>query len=143
MIRQLAEYENLQDEVSFSEPDLGKLLFGDAPVASVLIGEIDDQVEGFALYSPKLSTFKGRLVLYLEDLFVRENARGKGLGTSLLREVALQAAKGGYPRVEWAVLDWNEPAVRFYRALGANIDADWRIVQLAGDALEVFGQSDR
>ena len=87
-----------------------------------------------------LSTFKGRPVLYLEDLFVREHARGQGLGTILLREVARRALARECDRVEWTVLDWNEPAIRFYKSIGANVEPDWRLVRVAGSALIEFGQ---
>lgn len=100
LIRQLAEYGRLLDEVSFDEEELGRHLFGEQKVANVLIGEIDGAPAGFALYLSKLSTFKGKLVCYLEDLFVVEAARGKGLGTLLLRQVAVQALNRGCPRLE-------------------------------------------
>lgn len=139
LIRQLAAYEGLLGDVSFDEEKLGDLLFGRHPAAEVLIGEIGGQTEGFALYFEKLSTFKGQLVLHLEDLFVRESARGRGLGTHLLREVAIKAAERQCARVEWAVLDWNAPAIRFYEALGAHIETDWRIVRLESAAFAGIG----
>lgn len=138
LIRSLAEYEDLLDEISFVEEDLGHLLFGETPVAEVLIGEIDGEAEGFALYLPKLSTFKGKLVLYLEDLFVRECARGKGLGALLLRQVGANAFERGCSRVEWAVLDWNEPAIEFYKRLGARVDTNWRLVRWGRAAFEAL-----
>lgn len=141
LIRQLAEYGRLIDEVSFDEEELGRHLFGEQAVANVLIGEIDGTPAGFALYLSKLSTFKGKLVCYLEDLFVVEALRGKGLGTLLLREVAAQALNNGCARLEWAVLDWNKPAIQFYEKLGAEINPDWRTVHLGGRALEGLGSA--
>ena len=138
LIRQLAEYEGLLGEVSFAEDELGDLLFGKFPAAEVLIGDAEGKAEGFALYFPKLSTFKGRLVLHLEDLFVQERARGKGLGTRLLREVSLRAVERNCARVEWTVLDWNEPAIEFYKSLGANVDDDWRVVRWERNAIEAL-----
>jgi GNAT superfamily N-acetyltransferase len=122
LIRELAEYERLSDEVEFDPAELGRHLFGPSPVAQVLMAEADDgQVAGFALYFPTFSTFLGKPGLWLEDLFVRPAFRKQGLGLALLHE--LRARTDG--RVEWAVLDWNAPTIRFYQQLGASKVQGW------------------
>lgn len=140
LVRELADYEGLLSEVSFDQGELGQHLFGEHPIADVLIAEDRGDAVGFALFFMTLSTFKGRPVLYLEDLFVREHARGRGVGSTLLREVARRAAARGCARMEWTVLDWNEPAIRFYKGIGAMVEPDWRLVRVAGPALAEFGQ---
>ena len=122
LIRELAEYEKLGDEVVFSAAEMGRHLFGDPPAAHVLIAhERDGAVAGFALWFPTFSTFLGRPGIWLEDLFVRPQFRGRGHGLALLQR--LRSMTGG--RVEWAVLDWNEPSIRFYEALGARPVEGW------------------
>ena len=122
LIRDLADYERLAHEVVLDEDEVGRHLFGDDPSASVLIAESDDgAVAGFALWFPTFSTFLGRPGIWLEDLFVRPDHRGNGHGVALLQ--ALRARTDG--RVEWAVLDWNEPSIQFYRALGAEPVEGW------------------
>lgn len=143
LVRELADYEDLLGEVTFDEGELGQHLFGERPVAEVLIAEERGDAVGFALFFMTLSTFKGRPVLYLEDLFVREHARGNGVGTALLREVARRATARGCTRMEWSVLDWNEPAKQFYVKLGASVESDWRLARIAGSALAEFGQQER
>lgn len=137
LIRDLAEYEKLSHEVAATEHDLERHLFPDDghPAASVLIGEIDGRPQGYALYFRNFSTFLGRPGLWLEDLFVRPAARGKGLGKALLAHLASIASEHGYGRVEWAVLDWNAPAIAFYESLGARILSDWRVCRLTGPAM--------
>ena len=135
LIRALAEYEKLADEVRFNEAVLGEKLFGPRPYAEVLIGEIDGEVQGFALFFHNFSTFEGRPGIYLEDLFVRPEARVCGLGKALLGELARIAVERDCARLEWWVLDWNEPSIGFYRSLGAVAMDEWTGYRLTGDAL--------
>lgn len=134
-IRELAEYEQLSQEVRFDEATLDEHLFGPHPGAEALIGMLVGEAQGFALFFPTFSTFEGRPGIWLEDLFVRPGARGQGLGKTLLRAVFDVARQRGCARCEWSVLDWNEPAIRVYRGLGARMMADWRIMRLDGGAL--------
>jgi GNAT superfamily N-acetyltransferase len=142
LIRELAEYEKLADEVRFDEAVLGEKLFGARPYAEVLIGEIDDEALGFALFFHNFSTFEGRPGIYLEDLFVRPAARGKGLGKALLAELARLAVARGCARLEWSVLDWNEPAIGFYRTLGARPLDAWTGMRVDGAALATLAGGD-
>jgi GNAT superfamily N-acetyltransferase len=140
-IRDLAEYERLAHEVRFDETGLGERLFGERPYAEVLIGEIDGAPQGFALFFHNFSTFEGRPGVYLEDLFVRPEARGSGLGTALLKALAQIAVERDCARLEWAVLDWNEPSIGFYKSLGARPMDEWTVFRLDGAALtELAGQ---
>jgi len=131
----LAEYERLRHEVYADVDMLGQYLFGQRPMAEVLIGEIDGVPKGFALFFHNFSTFEGRPGLYLEDLFVDPEARGSGLGKALLSRLARIALDRGCARFEWAVLDWNEPAIAFYRSIGARPMDEWTVQRLDGDAL--------
>lgn len=135
-IRDLAEYEKLAHEVRFDEAVLGDRLFGPRPYAEVLIGEIDGAPQGFALFFHNFSTFEGKPGIYLEDLFVRPEARGSGLGKALLKALAALAVERDCARLEWSVLDWNEPAIVFYRSLGAKSMDGWTINRVDGDALQ-------
>jgi GNAT superfamily N-acetyltransferase len=134
-IRALADYEKLLDEVRLDEGVLAEKLFGPRPYAEVLIGEINGQPEGFALFFHNFSTFEGRPGIYLEDLFVTPEARGSGLGTALLAELARLAVERDCARLEWSVLDWNEPSIGFYKALGAKPMDEWTVFRLDGAAL--------
>ena len=134
-IRALADYEKLLDEVRLDEAVLAEKLFGPRPYAEVLIGEINGQPEGFALFFHNFSTFEGRPGIYLEDLFVTPEARGSGLGTALLAELARLAVERDCARLEWSVLDWNEPSIGFYKALGAKPMDEWTVFRLDGAAL--------
>jgi GNAT superfamily N-acetyltransferase len=134
-IRALADYEKLLDEVRLDEGVLTEKLFGPRPYAEVLIGEIDGQPQGFALFFHNFSTFEGRPGIYLEDLFVTPEARGSGLGTALLAELARLAVERDCARLEWSVLDWNEPSIGFYKALGAKPMDEWTVFRLDGAAL--------
>lgn len=138
-IRDLADYERLSHAVRFDEATLGANLFGPHPYAEVIIGELDGSPQGFALFFHNFSTFEGRPGIYLEDLFVRPQARGSGLGKALLARLAALAVERGCARLEWSVLDWNEPAIGFYRTLGAQYMDEWTIMRLDGDALGALG----
>lgn len=134
-IRDLADYEKLAHEVRFDEAVLGDRLYGARPYAEVLIGEIDGAPQGFALFFHNFSTFEGRPGIYLEDLFVRPEARGSGLGKALLKRLAALAVERDCARLEWSVLDWNEPAIRFYKSLGAKPMDEWTVYRVDGSAL--------
>jgi GNAT superfamily N-acetyltransferase len=140
-IRDLADYERLAHEVRFDEAVLGDRLFGPRPYAEVLIGEIDGEPLGFALFFHNFSTFEGRPGIYLEDLFVRPEARGAGLGKAMLQRLAALAVERDCARLEWAVLDWNEPAIAFYKSLGARMMDEWTVMRVDGDALDSLASS--
>jgi GNAT superfamily N-acetyltransferase len=135
LIRALADYEKLSHEVRFDEAVLGEKLFGARPYAEVLIGEVDGSPQGFALFFHNFSTFEGRPGIYLEDLFVRPEARGLGLGRALLAELARLAVERGCARLEWWVLDWNEPSIGFYKSLGARPMDEWTVMRVDGASL--------
>lgn len=135
LIRELADYERAAEQVHATEVDLRGALFGDAPATFCQVGEVDGAVAGLALWFLNYSTWTGKHGIYLEDLFVRPAARGLGLGRALLADLARIARERGYPRVEWSVLDWNQPAAGFYRAVGAVPMSDWTVWRLSGDAL--------
>jgi GNAT superfamily N-acetyltransferase len=135
LIRGLAEYERLVDEVALDEGRLHEHLFGPRPFAEVLLAEESGAVVGFALFFHNYSTFRGRPTLFLEDLFVEPAHRGKGHGKALLRALARLAVERDCARLEWSVLNWNEPAIRFYRALGAAPLDGWTVYRLTGEAL--------
>ncbi len=135
-IRELAAYEKLSHEVVASEEDLRRELFGEHPSAEVAIAELAGAPVGFALFFQSFSTFLGRPGLYLEDLFVRSEHRGQGVGQALLRHLARIARARDCGRFEWSVLDWNRDAIRFYEGLGAAALADWTVYRVTGDALE-------
>lgn len=135
LIRDLADYERLSHAVVLDEGRLREHLFGQRPFAEVLLAEEAGQVVGFALFFHTYSTFGAKPSLYLEDLFVRPEHRGKGHGKQLLAALAKLALERGCGRLEWCVLDWNSPAIAFYRSLGAVPMDDWTIYRLAGDAL--------
>jgi GNAT superfamily N-acetyltransferase len=135
LVHELAVYEREPDAVEATEEMLHAALFGPAPVASCHVALAGDEVAGFALWYVTFSTWKGLPGLWLEDLFVRPTARGLGLGKALLQELAAVCVERGYPRFEWWVLDWNEPAIGFYRSLGAEPQADWTTFRVDGDAL--------
>jgi GNAT superfamily N-acetyltransferase len=135
LIGELAAYERLAHEVEATESDVEQALFGPNPRAFAEIAEWDGKPAGFALWFYNFSTFRGRHGLYLEDLFVRPEFRGKGVGKALLRHLAGRCVSEGLARLEWWVLDWNEPAIRFYRSLGAVPMEDWTVQRVTGDAL--------
>ncbi len=134
-INSLASYEKLSHEVVATTDLIGKTLFGEAPKAFALIAEQDKRPVGFALYFFNYSTFLGRHGLYLEDLFVPETHRGHGVGKALLSHLAQIAIDHNCGRMEWSVLDWNAPAIAFYKSIGAQSMEGWTINRLTGDAL--------
>jgi GNAT superfamily N-acetyltransferase len=134
-IRQLAEYERLSHEVLATESSLRQHLFGPRPAAEVILARIGDHAVGFALFFTTFSTFVGRPGIWLEDLYVSPEHRRYGIGKALLREVAGIALRRNCGRLEWSVLDWNEPAIKLYRAMGAQAMSDWTIQRVTGDAL--------
>ena len=136
LIQGLADYEKLAHEVTATEAGLRETLFGARPAADVLIAYAGDTPAGFALFFPNYSTFLGKPGLYLEDLFVVPEWRGHGLGLALMKKLAAIAVERGCGRFEWSVLDWNEPAIGFYRRLGARLMDDWTICRVEGEALE-------
>lgn len=134
-IRGLAAYERLADECVADIPMLERFLFGERPAAEVLLADLDGEPAGFALYFTSFSTFLGRPGIYLEDLFVRPEARGAGVGRALLARLARITLEREYGRLEWAVLDWNADAIGFYQRQGARPMHEWTTYRLAGEAL--------
>ncbi|RPI27215.1 MAG: GNAT family N-acetyltransferase [Acidobacteria bacterium] len=141
-IRQLAEYERLADQVEATEAELHKWLFCDQPVARVLIAEYSGEAAGFALFFHNFSTFLSKPGIFLEDLYVRPSSRGKGIGKALLTELVKLAHQEGCGRVEWAVLDWNAPAIDFYKSLGARPMSDWTIFRLDRAGIKALAEGD-
>ena len=141
-IRELARFERLDHEVIATEADLHAALFGERPFAEVLLARLDGTPAGFALFFHNFSTFTGRPGIYLEDLYVTPQARGRGIGRRLLQHLARVAVERQCARVDWAVLDWNANAIAFYRSLGAQPLEDWRVFRLAGASLEQLAGRD-
>jgi GNAT superfamily N-acetyltransferase len=142
LIRALATYERAPNEVTATEEELVEVLFGKKPAAEVLLVLEKDAAAGFAVFFYNFSTWLGRPGLYLEDLFVRPEHRGKGYGRSLLVELAKIARERGCGRMEWAVLDWNDPAIQFYRKLGAKPMDEWTVFRLTRDGIERLAAAD-
>lgn len=140
LIKDLAEYERDPEAVVATEDLLRQHLFGDRPIASCVIGEVDGTPQGFALYFFNFSTWMGRPGLYLEDLFVRPASRGVGLGRALFLHLARLAHEKGCGRMEWSVLDWNTPAIDFYKSLGAVPMEGWTVHRLTREALAQLAQ---
>lgn len=146
-IKELAEYERAPNDVVATETDLVRDLFGDRPCCEAIMGLVRethdglDVARGFALFFHNYSTWRGHKGLYLEDLYVQPAFRGVGLGRALFARVAQIAVERNCPRLEWNVLDWNEPALGFYRALGAEAMSEWTIHRLSGDALTKLARS--
>lgn len=140
-ILDLAEYEKLSHEVEATEADVAGHLFGDAPRLFCDIAEADGTPVGFAVWFYNYSTFRGRHGIYLEDLFVRPEARGLGAGKALLRRLAQRCREEGLARLEWSVLNWNAPAIAFYDSLGAGAQTEWTVRRLTGDPLEALATS--
>ena len=139
MVRELAEFEQLTHLCISTESHLATALFGPRPLAEVLIALKDGEIAAFALFFHNFSTFLGRRGLWLEDLYVRPAHRRQGCAKALLTTLAALARKRDCGRFEWAVLDWNKPAIDFYESLGASVLPDWRIVRVAGRALTILG----
>jgi len=135
LIRELAEYEKEPDSAKATPEQLQRHLFGPRPYAEVLIAEVGAEPAGFALFFHNFSTWTGQPGIYLEDLFVRPQYRGLGVGKRLIARVAKIAVERDCGRFEWAVLDWNEPAIRFYRSLGAKPMDEWTVQRMTGEAL--------
>ncbi len=135
LIKELAEYESLSHQVAADEESLRRSLFGERRVAEVIIADYHDDPAGFALFFHNYSTFLGKSGLFLEDLFIREKFRGNGIGRELLSCLARIAVDRGCGRLEWWVLDWNEPAIRFYKGLGSRPLDEWKVFRLTGDSL--------
>ncbi|MCU1325381.1 MAG: putative diamine acetyltransferase [Bryobacterales bacterium] len=140
MIRGLADYEKLEHAMTATEDQLRQSLFGPKPGAEVLLARWGNEWAGFALFFPNYSTFLAKPGIYLEDLFVKPHLRGKGIGAALLREIASLAVDRGCGRVEWSVLDWNEPSIGFYKKLGAIPMDEWTVFRLTGEALQQAGK---
>jgi len=141
LIRALAEYERMSDAVVATEASLRDSLFGTAPCAEAAIAHVDREAVGFALWFQNYSTFLAKPGLYLEDLFVLPDWRGRGVGAALLRHLAQIALERDYGRMEWSVLNWNEPAIGFYRRIGARPMDEWTVYRLAGDDLRRLATS--
>lgn len=138
LIYELAIYEKLAEKAVATAADIERDLFGDNPVIRVLIAEEDERALGFALFFRSYSTFLGRPGIYLEDLYVHERDRGRGIGKALLSAVAQVAVAEGAGRFEWSVLDWNEPAIGFYKRLGAEMMDGWTTCRLEGDGIRLL-----
>jgi len=145
LVRELAEYERALEQVVASEQSLERHLFGprggDGPALGALIGELDGRAEGFALYFYSFSTWLATAGIWLEDLYVRPAARRRGLGRALFMELARMAVRQGCGRLEWAVLNWNRPAIDFYRRMGAVPLEQWTTYRLSGEALQRLGRA--
>ena len=136
LIRELAEYERLLHEVEATERDIAAALFSPQPRLFCDLAAWEGETVGFAVWFLIFSTFTGRYGLYLEDIFVRPNFRGKGVGKALMRQLAARCVEQNFARFEWSVLDWNRPSIDFYRSIGADVLEEWRICRMTGKALE-------
>jgi len=142
LIVDLATYERAPNEVTATETQLAEVLFGDKPGAEVLLAFEKDEPIGFAVFFQNFSTWLGRSGIYLEDLFVKPEARGRGYGRALLVDLAKIARERGCGRMEWAVLDWNDPAIEFYRKLGAMPMDEWTVFRLTKDGIAKLANAD-
>ncbi|HVS50344.1 MAG TPA: GNAT family N-acetyltransferase [Candidatus Dormibacteraeota bacterium] len=140
LIRGLARFEKMEDEVTMTEERLAENLFGQRRYAETLLAEEDGTSVGFALFFHNFSTFLGLPGVYLEDLFVVPEHRGRGIGRALLRQLARVARDRGCGRLEWSVLDWNRDAIGFYERLGARPNSEWTVYRLTGEALSALGR---
>ncbi len=139
LVRELAVYEKLEEHAKATAADFRRHLFGPSPVAEAAIAEINGQPVGFALWFTTFSTFRGQAGIYLEDIFVEPAYRGRGIGKALLASVARVAVERGCGRLEWAVLDWNSPAIGFYRSLGARPMDEWTVYRIDDEARAAIG----
>jgi L-amino acid N-acyltransferase YncA len=139
LIRELAEYEKLTHACVATEEGLREHLFGENPAAESMVAEQEGKVVGYALWFRTFSTFLARPGIFLEDVYVQPAHRKKGIGKAFLKRLAALAVERGYGRVEWIVLDWNEPSIGFYKSLGAEPLDDWTMFRLTGEALQRFG----
>ncbi|WP_328377633.1 GNAT family N-acetyltransferase [Streptomyces sp. NBC_01020] len=143
MIRELAEYEKALDEARATEAQLHEALFGERPAAFAFIAETPEgEAAGFALWFLNFSTWRGVHGIYLEDLYVRPELRGGGYGKALLTELARTCVERGYERLEWSVLNWNEPSIKFYESLGARPQDEWTVYRLTDEALATLGTAE-
>jgi GNAT superfamily N-acetyltransferase len=142
LIRALAVYERLAHEVDATEPDIEAALFGPAPRVFCDIAELEGMPVGFALWFYSFSTFRGRHGIYLEDLFVRPEHRGRGVGKALMARLAARCVAENLPRFEWSVLDWNMPSIDVYKRLGAVLMDEWTRCRLSGEALMALAEAD-
>jgi len=140
LIGELAEFEHLTHLLQVTPETLHPHLFGPRPVAEARVAEVNGEVVAFALFFTNFSTFLAKPGLYLEDLYVKPEHRGRGLGRALLEHLGALAVERDYGRFEWSVLDWNEHAIRFYKGMGATVMPDWRICRVTGEALAKFGR---
>ena len=141
LIRELAEYERAPDEAVATSDGLTAALFGEPPQAEVLLAQFDGEPAGFALFFYNFSTWTGKRGIYLEDIFVRPALRRHGIGAALFREIARIAVQRDCPRLEWAVLNWNELAINFYKKIGATAKDDWTTFRLAGEILKTLAET--
>jgi GNAT superfamily N-acetyltransferase len=142
LVRELADYENLANEVDATQDAISAALFSDAPRLHCDIAEWDGAAAGFAVWFLNFSTFRGRHGIYVEDIFVRPAYRGRGIGKALMAQLARRCVEQGYARCEWAVLDRNAPSIAFYRSIGAQVLDEWKICRLSGEALTRFAESE-
>ena len=138
LVCELADYENLQHEVDATPEEIGRALFSPEPRLYCDLAEWGGQPAGFAVWFLNFSTFRGRHGLYLEDVFVRPEFRGRGIGKALMQRLARTCVDEGYARFEWAVLDWNAPSIAFYQSIGAEIKGEWKVCRMSGPALAKF-----
>jgi diamine N-acetyltransferase len=138
LVRELADYEKLSAQVDATEEAIAAVLFAREPRVFCNIAEWNGEPAGFTTWFLNFSSFRGRHGIFLEDIFVRPKFRRQGIGRALLRRLAARCVDEGFALFEWAVLDWNEPAIAFYRSIGADVMNDWRICRLSGEALQVF-----
>ncbi|HET7850198.1 MAG TPA: GNAT family N-acetyltransferase [Pseudolabrys sp.] len=142
LVHELADYERLSSKVDATEKQIAAALFAPKPRVFCDIAEWSGEAVGFAVWFLNFSSFRGRNGLYLEDIFVRPAYRGKGIGKALMRALAQRCVSEGWPRFEWAVLDWNKPSIEFYKSIGASVMEDWRICRMSGEALQRFARED-
>jgi diamine N-acetyltransferase len=143
LLRELAEYEKLSHEVEATEADIGAALFSDNPVLFCEIAEWHGEPVGFAIWFPNFSTFTGRPGIHLEDLFVRPAQRGKGIGKALLAHLAKACVANGWSRLQWSVLNWNTPAIEFYKSRGAVLMDEWTMCRVSGPPLAALAKETR